>query len=69
MSTEVKESKKPNSVQDFFARLGVLGEFLTFLTRRKQYWLIPLVIVFLAFALIVVLGNTPVAGQFIYTLF
>lgn len=68
MSIETK-SKKKNSFQDFFARLGVLGEFLSFLSRRKQYWLIPLMIVFLAFALIIVLGNTPVAGQFIYTLF
>jgi hypothetical protein len=68
MTPETK-TNKPTAFQDFLARMGVLGEFIGFLARRKQYWLIPLMMVFLVFALIVVLGNTPGVGQFIYTLF
>lgn len=66
----VEEKKKNSSaLNDFFMRLGVLGELLAFLWSRKLYWLIPMVITLLAFAVIIILGNTGVGGVFIYTLF
>ena len=34
----------PTARQDFFMRLGVLGELLAFLWKRKLYWMLPLVI-------------------------
>jgi len=65
------ESKPKNSsgINDFFMRMGILGELLSFLWRRKLYWLIPMILTLLVFAVIIILGNSGVAGSFIYTLF
>jgi hypothetical protein len=65
------ESKPKNSsgINDFFMRMGILGELLSFLWRRKLYWLIPMILTLLIFAVIIILGNSGVAGSFIYTLF
>ena len=50
-------------------RLGVLGELLAFLWKRKLYWMLPMVITLLVFALLIMLGSATPAGAFIYTLF
>lgn len=65
------ETKKKNSstLQDIFLRMGVLGELLSFLWRRKLYWLIPMILVLLIFAVIIIIGSTGPGGAFIYTLF
>jgi hypothetical protein len=47
-------------------RLGILGELLQFLWRRKLYWLIPLIILLVIVALFIILGGNPVLQQFIY---
>ena len=59
----------PSAIQDFFARLGVLGELLAFLWKRKLYWLLPMVITLLVFALLLIVGGSSPLGPFIYTLF
>ena len=74
MTTNVETQDKaknsaPNSVQDFFSRMGVLGELLFFLWKRKQFWLIPMVVVLLLFAVIIVIGSSGPGGIFIYSLF
>jgi hypothetical protein len=56
-------------MRDFFARMGILGELLQFLWMRKLYWLIPMIIVLLVFAVLIILGSTGPAAPFIYTLF
>jgi hypothetical protein len=56
-------------MNDVLARMGILGELLTFLWSRKLYWLVPMVVVLIVFALLIVLGNTPGVAPFIYTLF
>ncbi len=56
-------------MRDFFARLGILGELLQFLWMRKLYWLIPMIITLIVFALLIILGNPSGPGFFIYTLF
>lgn len=63
------QEKKTDGVTDFLMRMGVLGELLTFFWRRKLYWLIPMMITLLLFAVIIILGNTGVGSVFIYTLF
>lgn len=65
------ETKKKNSstIQDFFLRMGVLGELLSFLWKRKLYWLIPMMLVLFIFAIIIIIGSTGPGGAFIYTLF
>lgn len=60
---------KQGGVTDFLMRMGVLGELLAFFWRRKLYWLIPMIITLLLFAVIIILGNTGVGSVFIYTLF
>ena len=63
------DSNSPSALQDFFVRLGILGELLTFLWKRKLYWMLPMVITLLVFALLIAVGASSPAGVFIYTLF
>lgn len=49
--------------------MGVVGEFLKFLWARKIWWLIPMIVVLLAFALLLLAANASGVAPFIYTLF
>ena len=52
-----------------FQKLETSGELLLFLWKGKRYWLIPVVVVLLAFGLIVALGQSSALAPIIYTLF
>lgn len=70
MAVETKEkNKNSNGLNDFFMRMGILGELMVFLWRRKLYWLIPMMMTLLIFAVIIVLGSSGPGGVFIYSLF
>jgi hypothetical protein len=56
-------------MRDVLARMGILGELLQFLWRRKLYWLIPMIITLIVFAVLIILGSNPATQPFIYTLF
>lgn len=56
-------------IRSMMANLGVVGEILSFLWQRKLWWLIPMVIVLLLFALLLVFASASGVGPFIYTLF
>jgi hypothetical protein len=47
----------------------VLGELFQFLRQEKKYWLVPIVIVFALFGLLIVFSQTSAVAPFIYTLF
>ena len=47
----------------------VLAEFLQFLREEKKYWLVPIVIVFVLFGLLMVFSQSSAVAPFIYTLF
>ena len=47
---------------------GVVTEFWHFLSQTKKWWLLPIVVILLAFGVLVFLSGTAVA-PFIYTLF
>ena len=47
----------------------VLSEFLQFLSQEKKYWLVPIVIVFILFGLLIVFSQSSAVAPFIYTLF
>jgi hypothetical protein len=49
--------------------LGIVGELLVFLWRAKMWWLIPMVVALLLFAILIVVANAGPAGPMIYTLF
>ena len=64
-----KNDGSPSALQDFFMRLGVLGELLAFLWKRKLYWMLPMVITLIVFALLIIIGGSSPLSPFIYTLF
>jgi len=47
----------------------VLTEFWQFLRQEKKYWLIPIVVVFVLFGLLLVFSQSSAVAPFIYTLF
>ena len=51
------------------SKARVLGEFWDFLKHEKKYWLVPVVIVFLLFGLLLVFSQSSAVAPFIYTLF
>jgi hypothetical protein len=46
---------------------GIVREFFQFLRENKKWWLLPIVLVLLAFGVLLMLG--PSVAPFIYTLF
>jgi len=51
------------------SNLGVTKELLGFLWQRKLWWLIPMMIVLMLFALLMIFASASGVGPFIYTLF
>jgi hypothetical protein len=51
------------------AKTRVLVEFVDFLRQEKKYWLLPIVVVFTLFGLLIVFAQSSVVAPFIYTLF
>ena len=45
-----------------------LGELWEFIKTNKKWWLVPIIVLFLGFALLILLSSTGLA-PFIYTLF
>jgi hypothetical protein len=56
-------------MRDMIARMGILGELMLFLWKRKLYWLLPMIIALVAIAALIILGNNPATAPFIYSLF
>jgi hypothetical protein len=55
--------------QGMATNFQIVGEILSFLWARKLWWLIPMMVILLAFALLLVFGTTSGIAPFIYTLF
>ena len=47
----------------------VISEFHEFLRQEKKYWLVPIVVVFVLFGLLLVFSQSSAVAPFIYTLF
>ena len=58
-----------NFIRSMVTNLGVAGELLKLLWRRKLWWLIPMVTVLLLLGLLLVFASASGLGPFIYTLF
>ena len=56
-------------LRTLMANLGVVGELMGFLWKRKRWWLIPMVAILLLFGLLLIIASTTSVGPFIYTLF
>ena len=48
---------------------GIIKEFWGFLSQRKKYWLLPIVLVLLILGILIVLTAGSALAPFIYTLF
>ncbi|MDB9814908.1 DUF5989 family protein [Candidatus Pelagibacter sp.] len=46
-----------------------LKEFIKFLSVRKKYWLLPIIIVFLLFGGLIILSQGSTVAPFIYAIF
>jgi hypothetical protein len=51
------------------SNVGIVGELLNFLWKRKLWWLIPMVAVLMLFGLLLIFASASGVGPFIYTLF
>lgn len=51
------------------ARMGVIAELLTFLWKRKLWWLLPMVVMLLIFGALLIFAQGSAIAPFIYTLF
>jgi hypothetical protein len=49
--------------------MSLIAELWEFLSARKKYWLMPILILMLAFGGLIVLSQAYAVGPFIYTLF
>ena len=58
-----------NFFRSMTSNVGIVGELLNFLWKRKLWWLIPMVAVLLLFGLLLVFASASGVGPFIYTLF
>lgn len=62
-----KEYKSIEDV-DAPASQGFIREFWSFLKHNKKFWLIPIILVFVLFGVLIIFGGSAVA-PFIYPLF
>lgn len=58
-----------NFFRSMGSNFGVVGELLRFLWDRKRWWLIPMVVVLMLFALLFIFASASGIGPLIYTLF
>jgi len=49
--------------------MSIIIELIKFFIARKKYWLIPMVLVFLIFGVLLILTQGTVFAPFIYTVF
>ena len=56
-------------VHVFVRRLGIASELLTFFLAHKRFWLLPMLLALLFFAVLIILAESSVIAPFIYTLF
>ena len=49
--------------------ISFIKEFWEFLSERKKYWLMPIIIVLALFGVLIVLSQGSVVAPFIYTIF
>lgn len=63
-----KQERQANDSLEGATDIGLLAEVWAFLRENKKYWLLPIVIVFSLFGILLALAGTG-AAPFIYALF
>lgn len=54
---------------NFLSKLGIFGELLSFLWKKKLWWLMPIVVLLVVLGLLLIFTQSSAVGSFIYTLF
>jgi hypothetical protein len=49
--------------------ISFIKEFIEFLSIRKKYWLLPIILVLTLFGVLIVLSQGSAIAPFIYTIF
>jgi len=57
------------TLRGILSRFRVVGEVFSFLWKRKLWWLMPMVLILVAFGFLMVFGQATGIGPFIYALF
>jgi hypothetical protein len=57
------------SQSGFTTRIGIVGELFSFLWKRKLWWLMPMFVVIVLFAILLIFAQGSPVAPFIYTLF
>jgi hypothetical protein len=68
-TTSTTPEQRPGRLSGLRTRLGILGELFAFLWAAKMWWLIPMIVALILFAVLIVLGSASGGGPLIYTLF
>lgn len=69
MSEQTTPHSNPRRISGIRARLGIVGELFSFLWAAKMWWLIPMVVALIVFAVLIIVGSASGGGPLIYTLF
>lgn len=51
------------------SKLGVFGELLRFLWKRKLWWMIPMIVFLMLFGFLIIFSQSSALAPFIYSLF
>jgi hypothetical protein len=57
------------AISNFLNKFTISGELLYFLWKRKLWWMIPMMLILLAFGLLMIFAQATGIAPFIYTLF
>jgi hypothetical protein len=63
------EEKSSRSINGEYRMVAFLAELWDFLRTRKKYWLLPIVLMMVAFGGLLLLAQGSAVAPFIYTLF
>jgi hypothetical protein len=58
-----------NAINQLKNRFSIVGELLAFFWLRRLWWMIPMVIVLLAFGLLIIFAHSSALAPFLYPLF
>ena len=62
-------SEKKPKYGGFLTRIGIIGELVHFMWKRKLWWLIPMILVLTLFVALLIFSQGSAVGPFIYALF
>ena len=58
-----------NFFNQFKSRFAIMNELVTFFWVRRLWWMIPMVVVLLAFGLLIIFTQSSALAPFLYPLF